>query len=241
MRGIGEVTDIVEKEMYTFVDTLNGDSLTCVPRGTAGIVRAVIEHNLLYDGRKRLWYSGPMFRHERPQKGRYRQFHQFGVEALGFAGPDIDAEQIVMCAATVARRSGSKGITLELNTLGRPRARARIAHGADRLFREASSTLLDEDSQRRLHTNPLRILDSKNPAMQDRIAGAPKLVDYLGAASRAHFEARAAPALQRRRAVRGQSAARARARLLQPDRVRVGDGRARRAGHRLRAADATTD
>ena len=184
-RAIGEVTDIVEKEMYTFVDELNGESLALRPEGTASSVRAVIQHNLLYDGGKRLWYAGPMFRHERPQKGRYRQFHQVGVEALGFAGPDVDAELIVMCADLW--RSLGIAPTLQLNTLGdtasRHRHRARlIAHF------EAHLDALDEDARRRLHSNPLRILDSKNPAMQALIEAAPKLMDELESEAIAHFE-----------------------------------------------------
>jgi len=184
-RAIGEVTDIVEKEMYTFVDELNGESLALRPEGTASSVRAVIQHNLLYDGGKRLWYAGPMFRHERPQKGRYRQFHQVGVEALGYAGPDVDAELIIMCADLW--RSLGIAPTLQLNTLGdiesRHRHRARlIAHF------EAHLEVLDEDARRRLHSNPLRILDSKNPAMQELIEAAPKLMDELEDEAIAHFE-----------------------------------------------------
>ncbi len=185
-RAIGEVTDIVEKEMYTFVDELNGESLTLRPEGTASSVRAVIQHNLLYDGGKRLWYTGPMFRHERPQKGRYRQFHQVGVEALGFAGPDVDAELIVMCADLW--RALGIAPTLQLNTLGdhaaRQRHRARlIAHY------EAHRDALDADAQRRLHSNPLRILDSKNPAMQAINDAAPRLMDELEDEALAHFDA----------------------------------------------------
>src|SRR5574340_972237 len=185
-RAIGEVTDIVEKEMYTFVDELNGESLALRPEGTASSVRAVIQHNLLYDGGKRLWYTGPMFRHERPQKGRYRQFHQVGVEALGFAGPDVDAELIVMCADLW--RALGIAPTLQLNTLGdiesRHRHRAKLV-----TYFEAHQDALDEDSKRRLHSNPLRILDSKNPAMQALNDAAPKLVDELDDAALAHFEA----------------------------------------------------
>jgi histidyl-tRNA synthetase len=187
VRSIGEVTDIVEKEMYTFVDSLSAESLTLRPEGTASCVRAVLEHNLLYASPQRLWYGGPMFRHERPQKGRYRQFHQFGVEALGYPGPDIDVEHMVMCAR-LWRSLGLEGITLELNTLGSTEARARYRA---RLvaYLEKHHDALDADSRRRLVTNPLRVLDSKNPAMQDRIAGAPKLLDDLDPASAAHFEA----------------------------------------------------
>ena len=187
VRSIGEVTDIVEKEMYTFVDSLSDESLTLRPEGTASCVRAVVEHNLLYGSPQRLWYGGPMFRHERPQKGRYRQFYQFGVEALGFAGPDIDIEHIVMCAR-LWRSLRLEGITLELNTLGsteaRQRYRARLV-----AYLEKHHEVLDADSRRRLATNPLRVLDSKNPAMQDLIAGAPKLLDDLDEPSAAHFDA----------------------------------------------------
>jgi histidyl-tRNA synthetase len=185
-RAIGEVTDIVEKEMYTFVDELNGESLTLRPEGTASSVRAVIQHNLLYDGGKRLWYSGPMFRHERPQKGRYRQFHQVGVEAFGFGGPDVDAELIVMCADLW--RALGIAPTLQLNTLGdvesRHRHRAKLV-----AYFEAHQDALDEDSKRRLHSNPLRILDSKNPAMQALNDAAPRLMDELDDAALAHFDA----------------------------------------------------
>ena len=185
-RAIGEVTDIVEKEMYTFVDELNGESLALRPEGTASSVRAVIQHNLLYDGGKRLWYTGPMFRHERPQKGRYRQFHQVGVEALGFAGPDVDAELIVMCADLW--RELCIAPTLQLNTLGEYESRHR--HRAKLIaYFEAHQDVLDEDSKRRLHSNPLRILDSKNPAMQALNEAAPSLMDELDDAARAHFDA----------------------------------------------------
>jgi histidyl-tRNA synthetase len=185
-RAIGEVTDIVEKEMYTFIDELNGESLTLRPEGTASCVRAAIQHNLLYDGGKRLWYTGPMFRHERPQKGRYRQFHQVGVEALGFAGPDIDAEHILM-SADLWKRLGISPV-LELNTLGDVEARRRHRERLIRHF-EANADMLDEDAQRRLHSNPLRILDTKNPAMQGLVEAAPKLLDDLDEESLAHFDA----------------------------------------------------
>jgi histidyl-tRNA synthetase len=185
-RAIGEVTDIVEKEMYSFEDALNGESLTLRPEGTASCVRAVLQHNLLYDGPKRLWYMGPMFRHERPQKGRYRQFHQVGVEAMGFTGPDIDAEQIAMCAR-LWDDLGLEGIRLEINSLGQSEERAR--HRADLLaYLQQHHGELDADAQRRLHSNPLRILDTKNPAMQALVDAAPKLIDYLGEASLKHFE-----------------------------------------------------
>ncbi|HEY4697072.1 MAG TPA: histidine--tRNA ligase [Gallionella sp.] len=186
-RAIGEATDIVEKEMYSFADALNGDQLTLRPEGTASCVRAVLQHNLLYNAPQRLYYSGQMFRHERPQKGRYRQFHQFGVEALGFAAPDIDAEQILMCAR-LWHKLGLRDVALQLNTLGdaaaRHRHRARlIAHF------EQHKAMLDADSTRRLHSNPLRILDSKNPAMQDLIVAAPKLMDELEDDALQHFAA----------------------------------------------------
>ncbi len=187
VRSIGEVTDIVEKEMYTFTDELNGEQLTLRPEGTASCVRAVIEHNLLYPGPQRLWYRGPMFRHERPQKGRYRQFHQVGVEALGFAGPDIDAEHILMCAR-LWRELGLDGISLELNSLGSVEARARYRA---RLVAYLESRVedLDEDARRRMHSNPLRVLDSKNPAMQALIEAAPRLADDLDDESALAFSA----------------------------------------------------
>jgi histidyl-tRNA synthetase len=183
VRGVGAVTDIVEKEMYTFDD--NGESLSLRPEGTAPTVRAALEHNLLYDGPKRLWYSGPLFRHERPQKGRYRQYHTFGAEALGFAGPDIDVELLVM-VQRLWQRLGLTDITLELNTIGSASERHAfrallIAHF------DKHRDLLDGDSQRRLSTNPLRILDSKNPDMQQMIEAAPKLWDTLGEESRRLF------------------------------------------------------
>ena len=185
-RAIGEVTDIVEKEMYSFVDGLNGEALTLRPEGTAGCVRAVIEHNLAARQTQRLYYIGQMFRHERPQKGRYRQFHQVGVETFGIAGPDIDAELILM-GARLWNDLGLDGIELQLNSLGQPAERA-LHRAALITYFEAHAELLDEDGKRRLHTNPLRILDTKNPAMQDLCAAAPKLIDYLGAESLAHFE-----------------------------------------------------
>jgi histidyl-tRNA synthetase len=185
-RAIGEVTDIVEKEMYTFVDELNGESLALRPEGTASSVRAVIQHNLLYDGGKRLWYTGPMFRHERPQKGRYRQFHQVGVEALGFGGPDVDAELIVMCADLW--RALGIAPTLQLNTLGDHESRHRHRQKLIAYY-ESHQDALDEDAKRRLHSNPLRILDSKNPAMQALNDAAPKLMDELEDAALAHFDA----------------------------------------------------
>ena len=185
-RSIGEVTDIVEKEMYTFEDR-NGDSLTLRPEGTAGCVRAGIQHGLLYNQVQRLWYMGPMFRHERPQKGRYRQFHQLGVEVFGLPGPDIDAELIFMTARLWRELGMDHEVHLEINSLGSSEARRAYR---DRLvaYLEAHEAELDEDSRRRLHTNPLRVLDSKNPAMQDLIEAAPKLMDHLDAESREHFE-----------------------------------------------------
>ncbi len=185
-RAIGEATDIVEKEMYSWRDELNGEDLTLRPEGTASCVRAAIEHSLLHDGPKRLWYSGPMFRHERPQKGRYRQFHQFGVEALGYPGPDVDAELIAMCAA-LWRDLGLTGLRLELNNIGSPQERAR--YRTDLVaFLEKNASRLDDDARRRMHTNPLRTLDSKNPAVQEVLASAPSLAGHLGDASRAHFD-----------------------------------------------------
>ncbi len=187
VRGLGEVTDIVEKEMYSFEDRLNGEQLTLRPEATAGVVRAVVEHNMLYDGGKRLYYMGPMFRHERPQRGRYRQFHQIGAEALGFPGAEVDAELIVL-AATLWQELGLQDVRLELNSLGQPNERA--AHRAALITHlEAHVDVLDEEAKRRLHTNPLRILDTKNPAMQAVVEAAPKLMDFLGEASLAHFNA----------------------------------------------------
>jgi len=185
-RGIGEVTDIVEKEMYTFTDALNGESLTMRPEFTAGVVRATIEHNLLYDRPRRIYSSGPVFRHERPQRGRYRQFHQLDVEALGFAGPDVDAEMIQM-TARLWRLLGIEGVKLEINSLGQ--LTERQAHRAALIEHlEKHKDVLDEDGARRLYTNPLRVLDTKNPAMQAMADAAPRLFDFLGAESRAHFE-----------------------------------------------------
>jgi histidyl-tRNA synthetase len=185
-RAIGAVTDIVEKEMYSFEDSMNGDQLTLRPEGTAGVVRAVVEHNMAYDGPKRLWYKGPMFRHERPQRGRYRQFFQFGAEAIGFAGPDIDAELIMLCRR-LWDDLGLDNIRLELNSIGNFDERQR--HRADLIaYFEANEAVLDAEAKRRLHANPLRILDTKNPAMQDMVDKAPQLLSYLGGESLAHFE-----------------------------------------------------
>ncbi|OOG20791.1 histidine--tRNA ligase [Thioalkalivibrio denitrificans] len=184
-RSIGEVTDIVEKEMYTFEDR-NGDSLTLRPEGTAGCVRAGIEHGLLHNQQQRLWYLGPMFRHERPQKGRYRQFHQIGVETFGMEGPDVDAELILM-TARLWTALGIGDVRLEINSLGSAEARAAYRALLVSHF-EAHAEVLDEDARRRLHTNPLRILDSKNPDMREVIRRAPSLLDHLDAESEAHFE-----------------------------------------------------
>ncbi|MDI5935339.1 histidine--tRNA ligase [Halomonas kalidii] len=185
-RSIGEVTDIVEKEMYTFEDR-NGDSLTLRPEGTASCVRAAMEHGLLHNQTQRLWYQGPMFRHERPQKGRYRQFHQVGVETFGLDGPDIDAEVILLSARLWQQLGLFEHVTLELNSLGSSAARAAYRELLVAYF-ERHHALLDEDSRRRLTSNPLRILDSKNPDMAEMLAGAPKLMDHLDDASREHFE-----------------------------------------------------
>lgn len=185
-RSIGEVTDIVEKEMYTFEDR-NGDSLTLRPEGTACCVRAAMQHGLLHNQVQRLWYTGPMFRHERPQKGRYRQFHQFGVETFGLAGPDIDAELILMSNRLWQLLGMSDDVTLELNSLGSSEARQQYRDVLVKYF-EGYQSELDEDSQRRLHTNPLRILDSKNPAMQKLNENAPKLIDHLDDESKQDFE-----------------------------------------------------
>src|SRR5471032_301278 len=185
-RAIGEVTDIVEKEMYTFTDELNGEQLTLRPEATASTVRAAIEHSLVYNGPVRLWYAGPMYRHERPQKGRYREFHQFGVEALGFAGPDVDAEIIVMCAA-LWKELGLEGIRLQVNSIGSLDERARY-RGELVKYLETKAESLDTDAKRRMHTNPLRVLDSKNPVVQDALRDSPVLMNFLGEASLAHFQ-----------------------------------------------------
>ena len=187
VRGLGEVTDIVEKEMYSFTDRLNGEELTLRPENTAGVVRASIEHSMLYEGGKRLYYMGPMFRHERPQRGRYRQFHQIGAEALGFAGPEVDAE-IILLAHHLWKTLGLVDVRLELNSLGQ--LPERQAHRLALItYLEQHEDLLDADSKRRLHTNPLRILDTKNPDLQNLVNGAPKLMDFLGEVSLAHFNA----------------------------------------------------
>ena len=185
VRGLGEVTDIVEKEMYSFEDKLNGEALTLRPENTAGVVRAVSEHSMLYEGGKRLYYMGPMFRHERPQRGRYRQFHQIGAEALGFPGAEVDAE-LILLADALWKELGLKDVSLELNSLGQPDER-KLHRAALIAYFEAHSDLLDEEAKRRLRSNPLRLLDSKNPAMQTMLESAPKLMDFLGEASLKHF------------------------------------------------------
>jgi histidyl-tRNA synthetase len=185
VRGLGEVTDIVEKEMYSFDDRLNGEALTLRPENTAGVVRAVAEHSMLYDGGKRLYYMGPMFRHERPQRGRYRQFHQIGAEALGFPGAEVDAE-LILLADALWKELGLQDVRLELNSLGQPEERKQ--HRAALIgYLEANQNLLDEEARRRLHSNPLRVLDSKNPQMQSMLEQAPRLMDFLGDASLKHF------------------------------------------------------
>jgi histidyl-tRNA synthetase len=187
VRGLGEVTDIVEKEMYSFEDRLNGDSLTLRPEATAGVVRAALEHSMLYDGPKRLYYMGPMFRHERPQKGRYRQFDQIGAEALGFSGAEVDAELILMANA-LWQEIGLTDVRLELNSLGQPDERQAHRQALIQHF-EQHADVLDEDARRRLYSNPLRILDTKNPHMQRVVESAPQLLNFLGADSLAHFNA----------------------------------------------------
>ena len=186
-RAIGEATDIVEKEMYSFEDSLNGEHLTLRPEATASTVRAALEHSLLYGGPQRVCYMGPMFRHERPQKGRYRQFHQVGAEALGYAGPDVDAEMLLMCHR-LWKLLGLTGIRLEINSLGSSEERRR--HRAALIdFLDAHAAELDEDARRRMHSNPLRVLDSKNPAIKGLLDSAPMLSAYLGEASLKHFAA----------------------------------------------------
>ena len=186
VRSIGETTDIVEKEMYTFVDQLNGESLTLRPEGTASCVRAVLEHNLLYPGPLRLYYAGPMFRHERPQQGRYRQFHQIGVEALGFAGPDIDAEHLMMCAR-LWKKLGLSGIKLQINSLGGAECRSRYRERLKKYLKSVAGEF-DQKMKERVARNPLRVLDSKEPKMQPVIEAAPRLIDELDPASLKHFE-----------------------------------------------------
>ena len=185
-RAIGEVTDVVEKEMYTFEDR-SGDSLSLRPEGTTGCVRACLEHNLVYNQEQRLWYMGPMFRHERPQKGRYRQFHQLGVEVFGLKGPDIDAEIIMLTYNLWCKLGIEKDLTLELNTLGTKEERLAFRESLVK-FLEAHFDDLDEDSKRRTHTNPLRVLDTKDPKVIEILKDAPSLYDYLGEETRAHFD-----------------------------------------------------
>jgi histidyl-tRNA synthetase len=187
VRSLGEVTDIVEKEMYSFEDRLNGEALTLRPESTASVVRAVTEHNLLYDGGKRLYYMGPMFRHERPQRGRYRQFHQIGAEAMGFAGAEVDAE-LILLADALWKELGLQDVRLEINSLGQPEER-KLHRAALISYLEQNADILDEEAKRRLLTNPLRILDSKNPKMQAMLEDAPRLIDFLGEASLQHFNA----------------------------------------------------
>ena len=185
-RGIGEVTDIVEKEMYSFTDALNDEKLTLRPEFTAGIVRATIEHNLVYDRPQRVFSMGPVFRHEKPQRGRYRQFHQIDVEALGLKGPDVDAELIVMLGR-LWKTLGLNDVRLELNSLGQ--ADERLRHREALVaYLERHVDVMDEEGRRRMHTNPLRVLDTKNPAMQEMANGAPRLFDFLGNETRAHFD-----------------------------------------------------
>jgi len=187
VRGVGEATDIVEKEMYSFVDSMNGDKLSLRPEGTAPTVRAALEHNLLYNGPQRLWYGGPLFRHERPQKGRYRQYHTFGAEALGFPGPDMDIELLAI-AHRLWRKLGIEGVQLQINTIGSAAERRAFRDQLIAHF-ERHLDALDADARRRLHANPLRLLDSKNPEMQPVINAAPRLMEALGDDSRANFEA----------------------------------------------------
>ena len=186
VRGLGEVTDIVEKEMYSFEDKLNGEQLTLRPEATAGVVRAVVENNMLDDGGKRLYYMGQMFRHERPQRGRYRQFHQIGAEALGFPGAEVDAE-LILLAHNLWQEIGLQNVELQINSLGQPEERK--AHRSALIeYLEKNVEVLDEDARRRLYTNPLRILDTKNPAMQAVVDAAPRLLDFLGEASLKHID-----------------------------------------------------
>jgi histidyl-tRNA synthetase len=186
VRGTGETTDIVEKEMYSFEDRLNGEQLTLRPENTPGVVRAAIEHNLTYEGGKRLYYMGPMFRHERPQRGRYRQFYQLGAEALGFAGPEVDAE-LMLLVDQIFKRIGVKNVRVEINSLGVPTERQAHRNALIAYFQQ-NAELLDVDAQRRLNTNPLRILDTKNPAMQVLVQAAPQLLSFLGEASLKHLD-----------------------------------------------------
>jgi histidyl-tRNA synthetase len=238
VRGIGDATDIVEHEMYTFEDKLNGESLTLRPEATAGIVRAAIEHSLTYERPQRVWTSGPMFRHERPQRGRYRQFHQLDVEALGFAGPDVDAEQIVMLARLWRALGVADGIRLAINSIGD--ADERRAHRAELVaYFERHGGALDDDSKRRLHTNPLRILDSKNPALQDIIRAAPEVDRPVGGRLARAFRSAAPFSRRQRDRVHDRHAARPRTSTTTTARCSSGSPTARRAGHGWRAAGAT--
>lgn len=185
-RSIGEVTDIVEKEMYSF-DDRNGDNLTLRPEGTAGCVRAADQHGLLYNQQQRLWYQGPMFRHERPQKGRYRQFHQFGIEAFGMAGPDIDVEVIQLAAVLWQKLDLTDFVTLEINNIGSAENRQDYGNALSQ-YLESKSDLLDDDARRRMHSNPMRVLDSKNPAVQEVLGDAPLLVDFVSEESEQHYQ-----------------------------------------------------
>ncbi|CAM4158809.1 histidine--tRNA ligase [Comamonas aquatilis] len=191
VRGLGEVTDIVEKEMYSFEDRADkhgqAEHLTLRPEGTAGVVRAIVENNLLYEGGKRLFYIGQMFRREKPQRGRYRQFHQVGVEAMGFAGPELDAE-VILLAAQLWKELGITDVRLELNSLGQPDERKAHREALIAYF-EQHTEVMDEEGKRRMYSNPLRVLDTKTPAMQDMVNAAPRLMDYLGDASKAHLKA----------------------------------------------------
>lgn len=191
VRGLGEVTDIVEKEMYSFEDRADkhgqAEHLTLRPEGTAGVVRAIVENNLLYEGGKRLFYIGQMFRREKPQRGRYRQFHQVGVEAMGFAGPELDAE-VILLAAQLWKELGITDVRLELNSLGQPDERKAHREALIAYF-EQHTEVMDEEGKRRMYSNPLRVLDTKTPAMQDMVNAAPRLMDYLGDASKTHLKA----------------------------------------------------
>ena len=231
-RGLGEATDAVEKEMYNLLDR-DGEQLSLRPEGTASCVRACLQHGLIFNQTQRLWYRGPMFRYERPQKGRYRQFEQIGAEAFGVAGPDLDAELIQMCASMFQTLGVSRELRLELNTLGSAESR-RSYRDALVSYLTPLRAQLDADSQRRLDRNPLRILDSKDPKTQALLEGAPSLSDHLDARIEGAFRRIEAPARCAADRLRHQSAPGARARLLHAYRVRMGDRRARIARHRVR-------
>jgi len=228
VRGLGEVTDIVEKEMYSFEDRADkhgqAEHLTLRPEGTAGVVRAVVENNMLYDGGKRLFYIGAMFRREKPQRGRYRQFHQVGVEAMGFGGAELDAE-VILLAAQLWKDLGIEGVRLELNSLGQPEER-RAHREALVAYFEQHTDVMDEEGKRRMYSNPLRVLDTKNPAMQAMVNAAPQLLDFLGEDSKAHLKAV-------QDILVGQPAPGARHGLLQPDGVRVHHRQTRLTRHDL--------